>query len=258
MTYTFDFDYPPGELVCNFWKLDFTPAIEIYKKAANGEMSYTEFSNSISRFADDLVFTSIPVAGQIRLENDLLNFAVGQNQSVPEWLESYKTRFLEISNYWLLQDKVEEMLLRYKQGDLDFLSEDRYQNFFQLPLIYSADRKSYIVSQHATVQAILGLDILNIINKKYRILSCSECGNYYVVKGNYKSAACKNCRGKYAQKKYNESVAADPIKATYNKYYQRYRKRRNSGKLSPDEFFNWCNTASEMRNLYQNIPLFLS
>lgn len=183
-------------------------------------------------------------------EDDLSEFTALKKFDLPFSLQFFAAEFERVSNLGLLQDKVEEMFIRYENGDLGFLSEERYKNFFQLPLSYSPEKKSYTVADNATLQSVLGLDILNIIESKYTIHDCTVCGSRYAVKGNYKSAACKKCRGKYAQIAYNKSVANNPIKATYNRYYQRYRKQRNSDKLSAGQFFEWCESSKKIRDQY--------
>ena len=261
MIYNFEFDYPPGDLVCSFRNTDLQSAVEIVEKYLNKyglsdkdkPMEY--WLHEADKLNDEL---NASVAEKLSFmptllvpeEDDLSEFDSDTPKNVPPAVKALLSASRGIRNLWLLQDKTEEMFSRYADGDLGFLSERRYKNFFQLPLVYSAEKENYIVSNKATLQSVLGLDMLNIISSKYKIHECAVCGEYYIVKGNYKSSACKKCRGKFAQTSYNQSVANDPVKATYNRYYQRYRKRCLAGSMMRSDFNEWCRYAKRLREEY--------
>ena len=261
MIYHFEFDYPPGDLVCSFRNTDLQSAVEIVEKYLNKYGSSDKYmpldhwlheadklNDELNAFvADRLSFMPTLLIPE---EDDLSEFDSATPQNVPPAVKALLSASLGIRNLWLLQDKTEEMFNRYADGDLGFLSERRYKNFFQLPLMYSVEKDNYIVSNKAALQSVLGLDMINIISSKYKIHECVVCGEYYAVKGNYKSSACKKCRGKYAQTSYNESIANDPVKAMYSRYYQRYRKRCLAGTLPRSDFDEWCRSARRLREEY--------
>ena len=223
MIYNFEFDYPPGDLVCSFRNTDLQSAVEIVEKYLNKYSSSDKYmpldhwlheadklNDELNAFvADRLSFMPTLLIPE---EDDLSEFDSATPQNVPPAVKALLSASLGIRNLWLLQDKTEEMFNRYDNGDLGFLSENRYKSFFQLPLMYSAEKENYIVSDKAALQSVLGLDMINIISSKYKIHECVVCGEYYAVKGNYKSSACKNAAENMPRQVITNQLQATPSK----------------------------------------------
>ena len=104
------------------------------------------------------------------------------------------------------------------------------------------------------------LEFLKMIENNVRIKKCKNCGDYFILKGNYKTNYCydikngetKTCQQIASQKNYDKKVKNNPEIALYNKYYKKLFARKKVGTLKEKDFKMWKYKACVMRDKCTN------
>ena len=102
-----------------------------------------------------------------------------------------------------------------------------------------------------TVEQMLVLEFEKMLELDIKIKKCRNCGQYFVLKGNYKTDFCdlvpagetRTCQVIGAMNNYQRKMADSPALQIYNKYYKRYFARSKTGAISEEEFQEWKEQA---------------
>ena len=114
-------------------------------------------------------------------------------------------------------------------------------------------KRSYVCS---SLYDMLCLEFLKMIEHDIKIKRCKYCGEYFILKGNYKTNYCydikdgqtKTCQQIASQKNYDDRVKKNPEIALYNKYYKKLFARKKVGTLKEQTFKKWKYQAIVMRD----------
>ena len=132
---------------------------------------------------------------------------------------------------------------------------------FDLPVTFTELNAALPAVMHTeyhinTLEQLLYLEFINMLELDLRIKRCKNCGRYFALKGNYQTEYCdkypegeqKSCQSIAATSKYADKVKASPALGIYNKYYKRIHARKQTGSVTKAQFDKWKKDASKMRD----------
>ncbi len=109
--------------------------------------------------------------------------------------------------------------------------------------------------EYSAIERYLMEELFLLIKLNIRIKKCSNCGKYFILKGDYATDYCDRIIDgqKYTCKKFaaiqarKKKVKSNPVIREYEKAYKRYYARVTNKKLSNEDFRLWTEEASKKR-----------
>lgn len=103
-------------------------------------------------------------------------------------------------------------------------------------------------------------EVLKMLELRTLIRKCRVCRKYFIP-AKHNGKCCNNlykntgltCQQVYANTNYTKKKKEHPILKEYNRAYKRMYARRSNKKITPDEFFDWLNVASEKKEYYTDL-----
>jgi len=116
--------------------------------------------------------------------------------------------------------------------------------------------KPHAASICTSLREMLAFELFQMLWHDVRIKKCKNCGEYFILKGNYKVDYCTNvrhgetqtCQALAAARNYKSKVDDSTAMQLYNRFYKKYHARVKVGTLKPGAFKDWKYEAVVMRD----------
>ena len=130
----------------------------------------------------------------------------------------------------------------------------------KVQLAYHVPKFMAVSFEVSALHEMLELEFTKMLEYGIRLHRCKNCGQYFIIKGNYRAEYCdrvrpgntQTCQQIAAQKKYEEKLHNDKAISLFRKYYKRYHARLKVGTIKSAAFRLWNYQACEKRDMCQN------
>lgn len=108
-----------------------------------------------------------------------------------------------------------------------------------------------------SIQQLCTYELIKLINLDLNIKSCKFCGNFFIPKSRSDTEYCdriktgeiKSCMEIGPMRMYQDRTKTSPVYAVYNKAYKRNNSRVRSKMITQSQFLAWSDQAREKRDL---------
>ena len=120
--------------------------------------------------------------------------------------------------------------------------------------------------EYSTIEEYLIIEFRKMIDLDIKVKKCRNCGNYFVLKGDYSTDYCdrilpgekSTCKKIAAVKARKEKLSSSPILKEFERAYKRRYAQVSNKKLKPEEFRLWVEEATikrdEASGQYESAP----